>query len=623
MKKNFFFKNQEIAELLNRIATAYEIKNEIRFKIKAYQEAAVSVEHSTSELKDLWDEGKLDQVPGIGKAISDHLDELFKTGKVKHFTEILSTIPPAVFVFEKIQGVGPKTAFSLSEKLKIVKEKDAIKKLKDSALKEEIRKFAGFGEKSEKDILAGIALFEKGIFSKKRMPLYVADSISQEIIDYLKENKEVIMANPLGSLRRMLASIGDIDISVSTNSPQEVLEHFYRYPKIEKIINKGEKLLGRVILKSGQQVDIRISKPESYGAMLQYFTGSKQHNISLREFALKKGLSLSEYGIKLLKKVKSEKLKVKSYNSKLKIYQFAEEKGFYNFLGLDWIPPEIREDTGEIVAALRQAQGKQNGLPKLVELGEIKGDLHLHSSFNIEPSHDLGQSNMAEMVSRAEELGYQYLGFSEHNPSVSRHSSYEILDILRLKKETIEKQIYSYENNPINRWKKEFVKIKNGLEIDIKPSGELAIPEKGFDYLDYAIVSIHSSFDMGKKEMTYRVLKGLSHSKVKILGHPTGRLIENREGYELDWDEIFNFCLKNNKFLEISAWPNRLDLPDFLVREAVKNGVKLVINSDSHHVDQMALMKYGVSVARRGWAGKKDILNTLSAEEISDILSIS
>jgi len=608
-KQKHLFSNKDISRLLNEIAAAYEAKNGDRFKIAAYQKAAVSVEHATSELKDLWDDGNLDEVPSIGKNISSYLDELFRTGQVKHFNSIKKGLPPAMFLFMDIPGVGPKTAFTLAKELKISDKEGAIQKLKKAALAGKIMNMENFGEKSEQEILDGIKSLEKGEMKTRRMLLPYADTLASEIINFLKKSPDIVEAHPLGSLRRMVATIGDIDISVSTKFPEKAMKHFLEYKRIRTVLEKGEKALLRVILLSGQQVDIRFSLPESYGAMLQYFTGSKQHNISLREYSLKKGMSLSEYGIK-----KIQRSKLKSQNQNLKLKTFSNEEDFYHELGLEWIPPEIREGTEEISSSLKKT------LPKLVEFREIKGDLHVHSDFPIEPSHDLGESGPKEMIREAGNLGYEYLGFSEHNPSTSKHSESQIIDLLKKKKEAFEQLKYSSENKNNHRVQKLPIKILNGLEIDIKPEGDLAVPEQALDLLDFAIASIHTNFNLDREKMTKRVLKALGHPKVKILGHPTGRLLEEREGYELDWREVFDFCLKNKKILEISAWPNRLDLPDTLVKEAVKYGVKLIIDSDSHHVDQMKLMRYGVSVARRGWAEKKDIINTLSYEELSDIL---
>jgi DNA polymerase (family 10) len=600
MPKSKYITNKEIVSLLQKMITAYSVKGENRFRIQAYENAAVSVEHATSELKDLWDEGKLEEVPGVGSGIASYLDELFRTGEVKHFNEVLSGLPPSLFVFEKIPGIGPKRALALAEELNIKSEENALERLKKAAEEQKIRELENFGEVLEQELIKGIESLKKGEGKKPRMPLYKADEVADDLISYLLKNKEVLEAHPLGSLRRRLPTVGDIDISVASSDPKEVLDHFFKYEKIRKEVSRGEEALGRAILVSGQQVDIRISSPEKYGSMLQYFTGSKQHNINLRDFALKKGLSLSEYGIKNLK---TEKLKT-----------YKKEEDFYNDLGLEWIPPEIREGLDEINAA------KEKNLPELIGLKDIKGDLHIHSDFKIEPSHDLGGSSVGEMIKLALEMGYEYLGFSEHNPSVSQHSDKEIIDLLKKKKEYLEEYIYSDENGVKIGVNKLPIRVYNGLEIDIKPDGSLAIPEKGFEFLDFAVVSVHSSFDLNRQKMTDRVIKGLSHPKAKILGHPTGRMIGSREGYELDWDRLFDFCLQSKKVLEIDAWPNRLDLPDFIVREAVKAGVMLVIDSDAHLADQMRLMEYGVSVARRGWAEKKDIINSLPKDRLDDIL---
>jgi len=605
------FTNQEIAQLLRNVAAVYEIKGNNRFKIIAYQRAADSIEHASSEIKDFWDENQLDQISGIGKSIAAHLDELFKTGKVKHFEKLISKLPPATFIFLNIPNIGPKTAYRLAKSLGINQAKNAIQRLKKAAKQNKISHIPNFGAKSEQKILEGIALMAKTKKRKKRMLLPYADQLAQELIAYLKKSPATLEAHPLGSLRRKLSTIGDIDIVVKTKQPNKVIKHFTKFPKIKHILSKGKKALCRVILINNCQVDLRTQSPQYYGAMLQYFTGSKHHNIALRELALKRGLSLSEYGIKKLKS-KSEKLKATTKN--LKIINFKTEQDFYNYLGMDWIPPELRENTGEIKAAQKHC------LPNLIQEKDIKGDLHSHSNFNIEPSHDLGQDSMITMVQKVIKFKYQYFAFSEHNPSLSQHTDRQIINLLKHKKEIIDKINYSIEKHSRKRVKKLPFFVFNSLEIDIRPDGSLAIPQKGFAYLDFAIASIHSQFNLPKKQMTKRIIKALSQPKVKILGHPTGRLLNKREGYELDWEKIFSFCLRNNKILEINSYPNRLDLPDTLIRQAIQYNVKLVINTDAHALNQLDFMKYGVAVARRGWAEKKDIINTQSLKKIKKIL---
>lgn len=583
--------NKDIARLLRSVAAAYEVKDDDRFRIAAYQRAAASIEHLSTEIKDLWDDQRLDEVPGVGKNLAEHLDELFRTGKVKHFTQLFKDLPPAMFAFLDVPGIGPKTAFKLSTTLGITNSKNAIARLKKAANEGKIAKIEGFGRQSEKAILESITKLSRPK-QAARMLLPFASTLAGKIIGYMKETNAVERIDSLGSLRRQAATVGDLDFAVATKNPDDVISHFVKYPKIKKVIASGKNTV-RVILETGQQLDLKTQSPAQYGSMLQHYTGSKQHNIHLREIAQKMGLSLSEYGIKDTK------------NSKLRTFQ--SEKDFYKALKMDWIPPELREDMGEIEAA---QLGK---LPKLVETENIKGDLHIHSDYPIEPSHDLGLSSMEEIIKKAITLGYEYIGFSEHNPSFSQHTPSKITSILKRKKEAIDKIKYSSKKSVL----KSGINVLNGLEVDIRADGSLAIPNEAVSALDYIIASIHSRFDMSREKMTARILTGLDNPRVKILGHPTGRMLGQREGYEVDWDALFSFCLKKDIWLEVSSWPNRLDLPDVYVKEAVKKGVKIVINSDSHYAGDLDLMPYGVSVARRGWATKKDVINTLSFKNLN------
>lgn len=570
--------NREIARLLDSVAAAYEIKKESPFRIKAYQEAAVAVEHATSSLKDLWDDHKLESLPGIGPGLSQHLDELFRTGRVRHFEKVMAGLPPAMFELLPLPGVGAKTAWKLCEKLKIYHAKDALKKLALALKDGRVLRLEGFGPESEANLLAAIDQLSP---HQERLLLFRADLLANDLITYLQKNPAVIRVDPLGSLRRRCATVGDLDLAVATRFPEKVIAYFLAYPKAQKTLAAGQNT-ARLLLANGYQVDLKTQLPGAYGALLQHFTGSKHHNIHLRKIALKKGLSLSEYGVK---------------KGSRRLF-FTGEKSFYAALGLVWIPPELREDQGEIEAAQTKV------LPVLVKQGEVKGDLHLHSDFPIEPSHDLGRSSMAAMISKATALNYEYLAFSEHNPSFSRHSSDQIVKLIIDKKKLVD-HLNCSDNKDTHQ-----PHVFNSLEIDIRPDGQLAFPEPAFNYLDFAIASVHGNFGLTREQMTARVLRGLSHPKVKILGHPTGRLLDKREGYELDWDQIFAFCLKNNKALEINACPYRLDLPDILVREAVKRGVKIVINTDAHGLEEMDWLDHGLSVARRGWVQKKDLLNS-------------
>jgi len=583
--------NQEIANLFQNIAAAYSIKDSRKFYFQslAYQKASEAIETSTTELKDLYKEDRLGEVSGLGVTIQSRLEELFKNGSVAHFKEVLKGIPESVFILMRVPTIGPKKAYKLAVKLALNDPKTALDDLIVKAKNHEIAKIESFGEKSEQDILRALTEYREGKGKVTRMVLPFAAEIAEKVLNYLKQSSSITKAVPLSSLRRMMPTIGDIDIAVATDKPAEAIEHFVNYPYKDRIIEKGP-TSASILTSGGKQVDLMTTSPKGFGALLQHFTGSKNHNVKLREYALKKGLSLSEHGIKDLKTGK--------------ISQYDTEEKFYNSLGMDWIPPEVREDTGEIELAI------QHNLPKLVELSDIKGDLHLHSSFPIQPSHDLGFTDAKEMAEFARKLKYEYIGFSEHNPSVSRHTKDEIYSLIARRNEHIEQIKESTKD----------VRIIKMLEIDILASGELAVDDKSMKLLDAAIVSIHSSFNTNKKDMTKRVLRGLGHPKAKILAHPTGRILNERSGYELDFEQIFDFCKKNNKALEINSWPQRLDLSDIMIREAIKHGVKLVIDTDSHEVSQMALMRYGVSMARRGWATKSDIINALNYSEFIEWL---
>lgn len=597
--------NLEIAELLRDVAAAYKLQDEkkFRFQIIAYERAADSIEHATSELKDLWDDKKLDSVPGIGPSIQSHLDELFKSGRSEHFSKLLDPLPKIMFEFMKVPGIGAKTGYRLATELKL----KSMAELEAAASSGKIAEMEGFGEESQTKILKSVKE-AKGKKGSVRHLLPYAMVVASEVIEYMRSNKNVTQIHPLGSLRRQAVTVGDIDISVATNNSSDVLEYFTKYPKAQKVIEKGEHS-SSIVAPGGVQVDLMVQPEEAYGSLLQHFTGSKNHNIALREYAIKKGLSLNEYGISKVE-VQRNVDKKRSDRGAVGKVKFKSEKEFYNYLGLDYIEPELREDTGEIEAA------KNHNLPTLITLKDVKADLQIHSSYDIETSHDLGMSSMEDIVKKGNELGYEYLAFTEHNPSQKVHTDKQIVEILKRKREKVDDLNYSITKSKEGTVKKVF----NSLEIDMKPDGTLPVPNDGMDTLDFALVSIHSSFDLQKEKQTKRVLDCLAHPKVKIFAHPTGRLINQREGADLDWPEIFRYCLKMNKFIEINCDPMRLDLPDMLVRDAVKMGVKMSFGTDAHHKDGMNNLIWGISVAKRGWVEAKDIINTLPLAEFEKVI---
>jgi DNA polymerase (family 10) len=362
-------------------------------------------------------------------------------------------------------------------------------------------------------------------------------------------------------------------------------------PGIKEVQGKGENK-AVVVLESGMHVDVLAGNPESFGALLQHFTGSKHHNVHLRTLALDKGLSLSEHGVK---KVKSGEL----------IHTKTEDE-LYKMLNMQTPPPEIREDTGEIEAAIKK------DLPELIELKDIKGDFHLHSNFPIDSSHDYGSGTLEDIIKEAIKLGYAYVGLSDHSPAPGTHTKDEILRLVEKRTKVIQQLKLKYKS----------IRVLNGLEIDIMSDGTLAVPEEGLKMLDYTVVGIHSGHRGSKEALTKRILAALNNPYTTILAHPTGRLINSRDSYDADWDEIFKLAVKNKKLLEINAYPNRLDLRDDLVRTALSLGAKFIIDTDSHAIEQMTNMPFGVSVARRGWATKNDIANAWDWKKLAEWFKI-
>ncbi len=577
--------NSEIAQLLRKVSAAYLILGENRFRIIAYDRAADSIDHLTREVKDYWVHKKLEEIPGVGGGIASNLDELFKNGKSVHWDKVLGSVPEAIFPLLLVPGLGPKKAYTLVKELKLESAKTVIADLEKAAKAGKIAGMEGFGEKSQSVILESIEIYKRGAIKENRMPLSRADAIAQELIAHIKKSGNVERIDVLGSLRRKVSTIGDIDIAVATNNPEKVLEQFLMFPH-QRVVDHGPRG-ATLLLANGRQADVRVQTPEAYGAMLQYFTGSKNHNIQLRTFALEKGLSLNEHGIK---DVKTGKVKV-----------YATEESLYKAIGLEYIPPEIREDKGELDVA------KHHAVPTLVELADIKGDLHVHSSYDLLSSHDVGKNTIGEILSTADDLGYEYVGFSDHNPRANQ-SEQEIVDILKKRREAYDRAFESWKAKN----KKSSLQFFLMCEVDILPDGDLALPEKAFSSVDAVVVSLHSALTQERSVVTKRLERALTaNPKVRILGHPTGRLIGSREGVDADWPKIFEIAHKHDIALEINSYPDRLDLPDSLVYDAHKIGVKFSIDTDAHATEHMSLMQYGVSVARRGWLTKDDIVNSM------------
>lgn len=571
--------NQEVARQIRYVAAVYVVEGADQFRIRAYEAAANIIEQLGSPLYELWEAGQLDEIPGLGEKMRGYIAELFTTGKVAHFEKELKRAPTGMYPLVDLPGVGPKTAAKFAKAFKLTNEKTALETLKKKAESGEISAMPGFTKITEKKILD--ALTKKRVEPDKRMLLYKAISIADGLINYLKQSPLVKEAEVLGSVRRRLPTVGDIDLAVATNEVEKVIEYLGKYKYIAKVIASGNKLVS-IQHATGLRIDIKIHDPKQWGSLLQHYTGSKLHNIHLRNIAKEKKVSLSEYGIK-----KGTELET-----------FASEVAFYKALGMQYIPPELREDTGEIELA------QKDELPKLIELPNIKGDFHIHTSLPFPTSHDMGDSSIAEILDKAEALGYTYIGLSDHNPKQAGLTPPHRFKAVKKRNEHIDKAVTKFFKS-----RTPTIQVFKGLEVDILPSGELALGDDALELLDYAIVSIHSQFNQDREITTKRILSALAHPKVKILGHPTGRLIGKRQGVDADWEEIFEYCAKNGKLVEINSSPDRLDLPYDLIRLASEKGVKFVINTDTHDTDHMDFMKMGVWMARRGWLTRKDVMN--------------
>ena len=567
--------NQELAKILYEIGS-YLQANEIAFKPYAYKKASYVLEQLEEDVEGIYKRGgvkELEKISGVGKNIAEKIEEYLKTGKIKYYQDIKKKFPLNLGEILKVEGLGVKKAKVLFEKLKIKNLKDLEQKAKAG----KIRTLEGFGIKTEENILKGIAFLKK---SKGRFLLAEILPKVKEVVGNFKQLKEVQKIAIAGSVRRRKETIGDIDILVVSKNPKKIMDFFVSQPGIVKIWGNGLKK-SSVKMKAGFDIDIRVVPEKSYGAALQYFSGSKEHNIALRKIALEKGLKLNEYGV---------------FRNNQYIAGKTEES-VYKMLGLQWIYPEIREDRGEIQAGLK------GDLPKLVELRDIKGDLHCHSSWNG------GQHSIKAMADMAIFLGYAYLGISDHTKFLRIENGLDEKQLTEQRKE-IDKL-----SSKFNSQNSKF-KILQGCEANILNNGSVDIKDSALEKLDYVIAGVHSSLKMPKEEMTKRIITAMKNPHIDIIAHPTGRLLGKRAAYNLDIEKILRVAKETNTILEINSFPQRLDLNDINIKRAIEIGVKLIINSDAHQTNQMKSMEFGVYQARRGWAEKKNILNTFSLSKL-------
>jgi len=562
-------KNQEIAEIFGDIADILEIKEENRFRIRAYRRAQETIEGLTEDIEEFSKKKPLTELPGIGKDLASKIAEYIKTGKIKFYIDLKKSIPKPILDLMRIPGIGSKTAKLLCYKFKI----KSIKDLKKKASRGELEGAFGIKKKTVSNILRGIDFLRK---SEGKISIGLAKELSDEIISQLKKLPEVKKITPAGSLRRMRETVRDIDILVTSSKPKKVMDLFTSLPEVKEVLLHGP-TKSSVITKSKIQVDLRVVKPESYGAALTYFTGSKSHNIRLRKMGVSKGLKVNEYGV----------FKVKT-NKKI---AGKDENSVYKALDLSYVPPEMREDKGEVELALK---GK---LPRLIELKDIKGDIHVHTKASD------GVLSMDDIASSCEELGYEYVVITDHSKTLT------IADGLteRELRENIKK---------IDRLNKKYKKIRllKGAEVDILSDGRLDYKDSILKELDFVIAAVHTGFKQSKDILTTRITRAMENKHVNMVAHLTGRLMGVREPYEIDLEKVLKTAKETNTALEINSHPERLDLDDNTSRRAKELGVMIGIATDTHTKDQFQNMFFGVSVARRGWLEKKNVLNTLSLE---------
>jgi len=558
-------KNTEIADIFDKIADALEFKGENTFRINAYRKAARILREYPEDVEEVWKNGKLENIPGIGKGMAEKIEEYLKTGKMKKYEEAISGIPSELLQLLNVPNLGPKTLHLAYTKLNV----RSLSELEEMINNGKLAQLPGMGEKKVENIKKGIELYKQGT---SRIPIGTALPIVEEIIGELKKVAKKI--EPAGSLRRMKETVGDIDILATGKNHSEIIEKFVSHPLVKDVLAKGETKASVIVKEKNLQVDLRVIEEDCFGAALQYFTGSKSHNIKLRGIAKDKGLKISEYGV---------------FKGSKKIAGKTEEE-VYEVLGMEWIPPELREDRGEIEAAMEKR------LPELIEMKDIKGDMHVHSKYSD------GIDEIEKIAIAAKEMGYEYIGICDHSKT-SKIAGGLDEDELKRRNEEIDRL-----NEKIKG-----IKILKGAEVDILADGSLDYSDKVLEELDFVIGAIHQGF---KKDVTERIKKAMDNPYVDIIAHPTGRLLTGREGYDVDIEEIIEYAAKKGVILEINCYPDRLDLNDVNILKAKTQGVIFALGTDAHNIGMLKYISFGIGIARRGWLTKNDVINTYSWEEM-------
>ncbi|MBU0456868.1 MAG: DNA polymerase/3'-5' exonuclease PolX [Nanoarchaeota archaeon] len=566
-------KNLEITKILNNIADILELQD-IQFKPQAYRKAAMAIESLTEDIEDIYKRGELEEIPGVGKHIAEKIEEFIKTGKLKYYQKLKKEVKVDIEELNEIPFLGPKKIKYLYQKLKIKN----IKDLERAIIQKKLRELTGFGEKTEQIILEGIAFLK----SRPKRFLYIhALPIVEEIKKYFSKYDFVKKIEIAGSFRRAKETIGDLDFLVISTEPGKVMEVFTKMPDVKEVLARGE-TKSSVRLSNGMQVDLRVVKEKEFGSALLYFIGNKQHNVELRKIALKKGYTLSEYGL---------------FNLEGKKWAAGRtEEEIYKKLGMRYIEPELRENTGELKASL------QNSLPKLITTKEVNGVFHNHTKWSD------GNNNILEMAQKAEEMKLKFISFNDHFGTMGITNP---LDEKRLKK-------YLDEIEKVQ--KKVGIKVFSGVEIDIMKNGSLPLTRKKLKELDVVIAAVHTSIKMDAKTMTERVCKALQNNPINILAHPTDRLINERNPLNINLEKVFDTAKQNDVYLEINGSPKRMDLSGEHIKSALERRCRFALSTDAHDLTHLPFYSLSINLARRGWAEKKDILNCWSLPKIEKAL---
>lgn len=562
-------KNQLVAAILDQVADLMEIEA-VDFRTKAYRRAAHTVDTLSEDIEDIKNEGRLQELPGIGAKIAAKIDEIVETGKLKYLDNLKKEFPVDYDALMAVEGLGPRSIKQLYNELGI-KNLDDLEK---NAKRHRIRRLKGMGDKTEKKILVNIDFARKSTGRNLLGHILpVANEIKRELagLDY------VFRVEVAGSIRRRKETVGDIDILVTTNKPNEVMDYFIGIDLVDDVVVKGPTKSTVRLKENGIDVDLRAFEDEIFGSALMYFTGSKETNVELRRIAIAKGLKLSEYGI-----FKGDKL-----------LSGRTEEEIFKTLGMEYIEPELRENTGEIEAAIN------NKLPKLLDYNDIRGDLQMHTEWSD------GSANINDMAYESKKMGYEYIAITDHSGTLRIANGMNEKTILKQMKEI----------NKINNELDNFMILK-GIETNIDSYGLPDVPDKILEDMDIVIAGIHSGFKQNTKELTRRIVSAMENDNINIIAHPTGRKIQERNAYELDLEKIFETSKDTDTLLEVNSQMNRLDLKDMDIRIAIEHGCKLVINTDAHSLSELKNMELGVSTAKRGWAQKGDIVNTLSLKKL-------